>query len=147
MSQAINAARLVELARAGRNERAASVGGFSLAASWLAYTRFYFWLQPRHLTFEGPFMYITGKPDPGCGLTRTFAWMWRADPAHAVIVYPLGPLIFVATVAFAVYSLAVITTGRYLRFSLSPFAARAIVIVALTALGLNWVAKLLWLGM
>lgn len=133
--------------RAGRNERTAAASLLAFAVAWFTYTRFYFWLQPRHLTFDGPFMYLTGKPDPACGLTRTFAWMWRGDLGHAFIVYPLGPLIFVATGALVVYSAAVIITGRYLRLSLSPFAARTIAVVALAALGLNWIAKLLWLGM
>lgn len=119
----------------------------ALAVPWLTYTRLYFWLQPRHLTFDGPFMYITGKPDPGCGLTRTFAWMWRGDLAHAVIVYPLGPLIFVVTVALVAYSVAVILTGRSIRLAVSPFLERSILIAALVALGLNWIAKLIWLGM
>ena len=92
-------------------------------------------------------MYITGKPDPGCGLTRTFAWMWRGDLAHAVIVYPLGPLIFVVTVALVAYSVAVILTGRSIRLAVSPFLERSILIAALVALGLNWIAKLIWLGM
>ena len=133
--------------RAGRNERTAAASLLAFAVAWFTYTRLYFWLQPRHLTFDGPFMYLTGKPDPGCGLTRTFAWMWRGDLAHAFIVYPLGPLIFVATVGLVVYSAAVVITGRYLRLSLSPFTERTIAVVALAALGLNWMAKLLWLGM
>lgn len=140
-------APLVALARAGRNERIGATSLLALVVSWLTYTRSYFWLQPRHLTFDGLFMYITGKPDPACGLTRTFAWMWRGDLAHAVVVYPLGPLIFVATVALAAYLVAVIVTGRSLRVRLSPFTQRTIVIVALAALGLNWTAKLIWLGM
>jgi len=69
-----------------------------LTLPWLAYTRFYFWLQPRHLTFDGGLlMWLFNKPDPTCGLTRTFAWMWRGDLAHAVAVYPLGPLAFAAS--------------------------------------------------
>ena len=137
----------VALDRTGRSGRIGAVSLLALVVPWLIYTRFYFWLQPRHLTFDGPFMYITGKPDPACGLTRTFAWMWRGDLAHAVIVYPLGPLIFIATVALVAYLLMVIISGRSLRVSLSPSTERAIVIVALVAFGLNWAAKLIWLGM
>ena len=137
----------VALDEVDRNERIAAGSLLALAVPWLLYTRFYFWLQPRHLTFDGPFMYITGKPDPACGLTRTFAWMWRGDLAHAVVVYPLGPLIFVATVALVAYLAAVIVTGRSIRVLVSPVTQRSIVIVALVALGLNWAAKLIWLGM
>lgn len=133
---------------AGRQERLAAAGFLALALPWLAYTRLYFWLHPRHLTFDPSlFMYLTGKPDPGCGLTRTFAWMWRGDLAHAVSVYPLGPIIFVATLGLAVYSAAIVLGGRSLRFSLSPSVQRGIVTVALVALGLNWASKLIWLGM
>ncbi len=145
--QSVRRPPLVSVVRADRYERMAAGGLLALALSWLAYTRFYFWLQPRHLTFDGPFMYLTGKPDPGCGLTRTFAWMWRADLAHAVLVYPLGPLIFVGTFVLVAYSLAVIIGGRSLRFRLSPVVQRSIVIVAIVALGLNWASKLIWLGM
>ena len=119
----------------------------ALAVSWLIYTRFYFWLQPRHLTYDGPFMYLTGKPDPACGLTRTFAWMWRGDLLHAFLVYPLGPLVFIGTLGFVAYALATVVTGHSLRLALSPRAQRSIMIGALVALGLNWASKLIWLGM
>ena len=138
---------LVGLVRSEPSERVIAGGLLVLAVSWLTYTRFYFFLQPRHLTFDGPFMYLTGKPDPGCGLTRTFAWMWRGDLTHALLVYPLGPLIFVGTFAFVVYLLAVIVGGRSLRFRLSPAVQRGIIFGALIALGLNWASKWFWLGM
>lgn len=138
---------LVAVVRAERYERAAAVSLLAVVVSWLAYTRFYFWLQPRHLTYDGPFMYLTGKPDPACGLTRTFAWMWRGDLAHAVSVYPLGPLIFIGSFVLLAYLSAVIVGGRSLRFGLSPVIQQRIVVVALVAFGLNWASKLLWLGM
>ena len=145
--QSVRRPPLVAVTRAEPYERMAVGSLLALAVSWLTYTSFYFWLQPRHLTFDGPFMYLTGKPDPGCGLTRTFAWMWRGDVAHAIIVYPLGPLIFIGTVAFVAYSLTVIVSGRAIRLGLSPVVQRNIVIGALVALGLNWASKLIWLGM
>ena len=92
-------------------------------------------------------MYLTDKPDPACGLTRTFAWMWRGDLAHAVSVYPLGPLIFIATLVLVGYWVMVLVMGRSVRFTLSPSAQSGIVVVALIALGLNWASKLIWLGM
>jgi hypothetical protein len=138
---------LVAVARADHYERMTAGGLLALALLWLTYTRFYFSLQPRHLTFDGPFMYVTGKPDPGCGLTRTFAWMWRGDLAHALVVYPLGPLIFLSTFGFVAYSLAVIVSGRSLRFRISPMVQRGLIVGAFVALGLNWASKLIWLGM
>jgi len=115
---------------------------------WLVYTRLYFFLQPRHLTFDGGlFMQLTNKPDPFCGGTRTFAWMWRGDVGRAVAVYPLGPLIFVATVALVVYGLYVLVTGRAVHINLSPMMIRGLIVIGFVALGLNWIAKLVWLGM
>ena len=145
--QSVRRPLLVAVGRAERYERISAGSVLALAVSWLTYTRFYFWLQPRHLTYDGPFMYMTGKPDPACGLTRTFAWMWRGDLAHAAIVYPLGPLLFIVTLAVVAYSVVVIVSGRSLRIALSSFVQRRILIVALVALGLNWAAKWIWLGM
>jgi len=115
---------------------------------WLIYTRLYFFLQPRHLTYDGgAFMWLFNKPDPSCGLTRTFAWMWRGDLGRAVAVYPLGPLVFLATVVLAVYALAVLFSGRGVHLNLSPATVRLVIWIGVVALGLNWIAKLAWLGM
>jgi hypothetical protein len=119
-----------------------------IALPWLIYTRLYFFLQPRHLTYDGgAFMWLFNKPDPSCGLTRTFAWMWRGDLGRAVAVYPLGPLVFVATVALAVYAVVALLSGRAVHVNLSPATLRLMIWVGLVALGLNWIAKLAWLGM
>ena len=119
-----------------------------LAIPWLIYTRLYFFLQPRHLTFEGGFfMTYFKKPDPFCGMTRTFAWMWRGDVLHAVSVYPLGPLIFVATFGLVAYSGAVLLGRRSLRIRLTRRRIWIVVAVCMVALGLNWGSKLIWLGM
>ncbi|MDQ6880108.1 MAG: DUF2752 domain-containing protein [Candidatus Dormibacteraeota bacterium] len=100
------------------------------------------------MTFDGSaFMYLTGKPDPSCGLTRTFAWMWRGDLFHAVSVYPIGPLIFLGTIALVLYSMAVLVGGRSLRVALSPAVQRSLIAGGSAALGLNWASKLIWLGM
>ena len=137
----------LSIARGDRQERLAAAGVAAIAIAWLTYTRLYFFLHPRHLTFDPSlFMYVTGKPDPSCGLTRTFAWMWRGDIGRAVAVYPLGPLVFVATFAVLGYAIAGVA-GRPIRLHLSPRLQRGIVIGALVALGLNWAAKLIWLGM
>ena len=115
---------------------------------WLAYTRLYFFLHPRQLTLDGgAFMWLFNKPDPFCGGTRTFAWMWRGDVGRAVAVYPLGPLLFVATIALVVYAVVVLLSGRALHVNLSPATVRLALWVGLAALGLNWIAKLAWLGM
>lgn len=115
---------------------------------WLAYTRLYFFLHPRHLTFDGgAFMWLFNKPDPFCGGTGTFAWMWRGDLGRAVAVYPLGPLFFASTVVLVAYAVVVLLSGRAVHINLSPATVRLLLAVGLAALGLNWVAKLAWLGM
>jgi hypothetical protein len=119
-----------------------------LGLPWLVYTRLYFFLQPRHLTYDGgAFMWLFNKPDPGCGLTRTFAWMWRGDLGRAVAVYPLGPFVFLTTVALAVYAVVVLLSGRAVRINPSAATVRRVLWICVIALGLNWIAKLAWLGM
>ncbi len=117
-----------------------------LAVPWLIYTRLYFWLQPRGLTFSSGLM-ASNIPGPACGLTRTFAWMWRGDLQHAVSVYPLGPLAFAAAIGIIIWSLSVLVLGRAAWVRLSRREWTALAAVAVIALLLNWTAKLLWLGM
>jgi len=133
---------------AGRPERLAAASLLALTLAWLTYTRLYFWLHPRRLTFDPSlFMYLTGRPDPICGLTRTFAWMWRGDLARSVAVYPLGPIIFAASFLLAAHWAAILLRGRSIPIRLSRRAQRRVLAVALLALGLNWASKLIWLGM
>jgi hypothetical protein len=114
------------------------------ALSWLTYTAAYFVLHPQGLTFDPSlFMYLTGKPDPACGLTRTFAWMWRGDVISAVRVYPLGPLLFVATINSA----ASVIAGKTFRLEMSQRAIRIGLIIVAAAFAANWASKLIWLGM
>ncbi len=128
-------------------ERLAQLPVFATLIAWLAYTRLYFYLHPLGLTFSlSPFMHLTGKPDPACGLTRTFAWMWRADLAQAVRVYPLGPLIFVATILLGVYLTIALVSGRRLLIAMPRRTMVSLIVVALLALAANWTAKLIWLG-
>src|SRR5260370_6040007 len=79
---------------------------------WLAYTRLYFFLHPRHLTFDGGlFMWYFNKLDPFCGGTRTFAWIRKGDVSRALAVDPLGPLIFQAAVYVSDDSLLVLVNA------------------------------------
>jgi len=118
------------------------------ALGWLAYTKLYFVLHPAHLTFDPSlFMYLTGKPDPTCGLTRTFAWMWRGDLARAVSVYPLGPLIFVGVLGVALGSAFGLATGQHVVIQMDSRTRRILIAGAVLAVLLNWIAKLVWLGM
>lgn len=140
--------RLLVVARATQGDRWLAWTLLGIGVPWLTYTRLYFFLQPRHLTFDGgPMMQLMKIPDPFCGGTRTFAWMWRGDLGHAVAVYPLGPLLFVATIAIVLYSVAVLVSGRALWLRPSRGMVASALLIGLLALGLNWTAKLLWLGM
>ncbi|SRR5712692_7858932 len=141
-------APLAAIAPATLSDRALARTLLGVALPWLAYTRLYFFLHPRHLTFDGGlWMWLFNKPDPACGLTRTFAWMWRGDLGRAVAVYPLGPLVFVATLALALYAIAVLMSGRAVHLNLSSVMVRRALLIGFVALGLNWIAKLAWLGM
>lgn len=139
--------RFARIVAATSGDRTLATTLLGVAVPWLAYTRLYFFLQPRHLTFDGGWMYIFNKPDPTCGLTRTFAWMWRVDLGHAVAAYPLGPLVFVATWALALYGLAVLVSGHAIQLYVPTRIARRLLLVGLVLVGLNWIAKLAWLGM
>ena len=133
---------------ATRGDRRLAWTLLGIGLPWLAYTRLYFFLHPRQLTLDGgAFMWLFNKPDPFCGGTRTFAWMWRGDVGRAVAVYPLGPLLFVATVALVLYAVVVLVSGRAIRVNLSPATVRLVLWVGFAALGLNRIAKLAWLGM
>ena len=133
---------------ANHNDRQIAALLLALALPWLTYTRLYFWLHPRHLTFDGGlFMWMFNKPDPACGLTRTFAWMWRGDFYRAVSVYPLGPLLFVGTILVVLWALAALLLGRTSRLSLSGDHWRVLIAISVIALALNWASKLIWLGM
>ena len=140
--------QLAGVARATQGDRWLAFTFLGIGIPWLVYTRLYFFLQPRHLTFDGGFfMTYFQKPDPFCGGTRTFAWMWQGDIGRAVAVYPLGPLLFAITVAAVVYGLYVLVSARAVWINPSPTMIRGVLVVGFVALMLNWTAKLVWLGM
>jgi hypothetical protein len=64
-----------------------------------------------------------------------------------VAVYPLGPLLWTATFPLIAYCALVVITGSALRLGMSSRARRALLVAILTAITLNWLAKLIWLGM
>lgn len=136
------------LSRAAPGDRVLAWTLLGLLVPWLIYTRLYFFLHPRHLTFDGGFfMTYFNKPDPFCGGTRTFAWMWQGDIAKAVSVYPLGPLLFVGTFAAIAYAGVILIGRRAVNAYPTPRMVRRALLIGFIALGLNWIAKLAWLGM
>ncbi len=139
---------LVRWAVLDRQQRIAQLPVLAMLVAWFAYTRAYFFLHPHGLTFDPSiFMYLTRKPDPTCGLTRTFAWTWRGDLGEAVRVYPLGPLVFLGAAALVIYLGITIVTGRRLVVVLPRQLWWSLVALSLVALAANWTAKLIWLGM
>jgi Protein of unknown function (DUF2752) len=138
------------IARIERNPRTWPAAFLLAGGAWMVYTRWYFVLHPRGLTFDPSlFMEVTGKPDPSCGLTRTFAWMWRGDVVHAVLVYPLGPLLFVAMIVTLLDAAAQVAglAGIVPRIRLSRVQKRWLIIAVVVSVAANWGAKLIWLGM
>jgi hypothetical protein len=51
---------------------------------------------------------LTGLPCPGCGLTRSFCALGHGELGRAVAFHPLGPLVFVAALAWWGRSIAAI---------------------------------------
>lgn len=135
----------VDRATAGDRQLALLVLGMGLP--WMAYTHLYSWLHPRGLTVAPSlFMHLTGHPDPLCGLTRTFAWMWRGDLPHAMLAYPIGPAVFAASFPLLAYAGFILAGRRAIRGRLPVAARRAVFTTLLLVLAANWAAKLLWLG-
>ena len=133
---------------ASRDRRRAQGALLLVLLAWFAYTWLYFALHPRGLTFDPSlFMYLTGRPDPSCGLTRTFAWTWRGDLGQAVRVYPLGPLLFAIAAIVTGYLLVALVRRQHLTLALPSSTRKVMISLALFAFAINWTAKLLWLGM
>lgn len=136
------------LAVADTDSRTWNLVFLAFALPWFIYTSLYFYLQPRGLTVAPSlFMLLTGRPDPMCGLARTFAWMWRGDLTHAVLAYPLGPIVFAFTLLGAGYALVALPLGRTIRIEVAPRTKRLLVVAVVVAILANWLSKLLWLGM
>ncbi len=111
--------------------------------AWMAYTRVFWAAHAAHATLPPcPFLRLTGHPCPLCGGTRSFAYMWRGDVAHASALYPLGPVMFFAT-AGAVPVLAFAVAARLdLEWRLSRQWQRALSGAVLGVLAASWVLKL-----
>jgi hypothetical protein len=85
--------------------------------AWLLYTRVFWTLHSFHATFPScPFRLLTGQPCPLCGGTRSFAQMWQGDVVGAARYHPLGPALFVLTLAGAAALAALVLRGQVLRW-------------------------------
>jgi len=110
---------------------------------WMVYTRAYWSLHAMHLGLPAcPFLTITGHPCPFCGGTRSFAYTWNGRLSSAVLLYPLGPLLFVGT-AVAIPLLAVaVLANRDLTVRLPERLRRPLLGCAAGALVVSWALKL-----
>ena len=69
------------------------------------------------------FYQLTGRPCPSCGMTTAFAHMAHAQPLQAVIVQPMGALLFILTAIVAVALTITSLTGRsWLHLAYQPTA-------------------------
>jgi hypothetical protein len=89
---------------------------------WLAYTRV-FW-----------------------GGTRSFAFMWQGDIANSVRLYPLGPALFVGTLAGAGALAAGLVTGRTWTPRLTRVQWISLAIAAASLVAFSWALKVFILG-
>lgn len=110
---------------------------------WMVYTRFFWPLYSVHATLPTcPFLLVTGHPCPFCGGTRSFAYLWNGDVRHAVALYPLGPLLFGATLA-AIPTLALaVVAGRDLAVSVPRPWQRPLWVAGGGVLAASWALKL-----
>ena len=135
------------MTRAVPNDRLRDLGILLALASWLIYTRVFWFLQAAHLSAPPcPFYYLTGHPCPFCGGTRSFAYMWQGDISDAVRLYPLGPLLFAGTVATVAGLAAGVISGRTWTPRLSEVQWKAIAVAAVAALLMSWALKVFVLG-
>lgn len=110
---------------------------------WMVYTRAFWTAHALHVTLPPcPFLAITGHPCPFCGGTRSFAYMWQGDAGRAAALYPLGPVLFYATVAaIPVLALALIV-NRDVVLRVPDRMKRALLSAALGVLTVSWALKL-----
>jgi Protein of unknown function (DUF2752) len=126
---------------AQREDRVRNLVFLGTLIAWMVYTRFFWGLHGAHATLPPcPFLRLTGHPCPFCGGTRSFAYVWRGDLAHAVQLYPLGPLLFAATVVAVPVLAWSLLTQRGIRIPKPLF--RIGMWAAGLALAVSWALKL-----
>jgi hypothetical protein len=92
------------------------------------------------------FHLATGQPCPFCGGTRSFVAMMHGDIGLAATLYPIGPLLFLALLVVTAYAAGSLVSGRRVRARLDRRTTRALIVVGVAVLALNWAAKLFVLG-
>jgi hypothetical protein len=109
----------------------------------MAYTRFFWVANAVHVTLPAcPFLTLTGHPCPFCGGTRSFAYMWQGNVTHSAELYPLGPLLFMSTLAAIPVLLGAVLADRTLEWRLTPQVRRGLFLAGCLPLALSWSLKL-----
>lgn len=89
------------------------------------------------------FYNLTGYPDLGCGLTRSFVNMAHFHLKDAFYSHFLGPLVFIGFLAVATYlTYRILGGGKKLRIALSKSSALVIAALIILATIAAWVAKI-----
>ena len=110
---------------------------------WLVYTRIFWAAQAAHVTLPFcPFLAVTHHPCPFCGGTRSFAYMWQGHAARAAALYPLGPLLFFATLAAIPVLLVALLLDRDLAVRAPDRLKHGVFAAGLGVLGISWALKL-----
>lgn len=110
---------------------------------WMLYTRVYWGIHAMHLGMpQCPFLAITGHPCPFCGGTRSFAYVWDGKLTNALLLYPLGPLLFVGTALAIPLLAAAVLFDRDLTVRLPERVRRPLLGCAAGALAASWALKL-----
>jgi hypothetical protein len=136
----------VVLVRADRDARLRNLVLLGGLVGWMVYTRFFWPAKAVHATLPAcPFLTLTGHPCPFCGGTRSFAYMWQGNLGRSAALYPLGPLLFVATVAAILVLVAGVLTERTIQWRLAPAVRRGLFIAGCVPLAVSWSLKLTFL--
>ncbi len=88
------------------------------------------------------FRATTGRPCPACGMTTSFAWFARGEPANAWRANPAGSLLAPTCLVLIPWLLAASARGRPSPFRAleSPLVTLAVAVVALTVL--SWLVRM-----
>jgi hypothetical protein len=134
---------VVEAGREDRRRMLAALGGL---LGWLLYTRVFWTLHAAHVGLPPcPFLFLTGQPCPLCGGTRSFASMWQGDVGGALRYHPLGPLLFVGTLAAVAALAGLLATRRAVRWSGDRWQQRRVFLAVGSVFVAAWVFRLLLL--
>jgi len=133
----------VALVRAGGEARLRNAFVLFGLLLWMTYTRVFWAARAMHATLPVcPFLAVTHHPCPFCGGTRSFAFMWQGNAARAAALYPLGPLLFFATLAAIPLLVLALLFDRDLVVHAPPRLKHGVLAAGLGVLSVSWALKL-----